>query len=90
MFSLAWQDRSPMPPCEFRPADTLERLKTIVQETFALPSPDQELWCNVNVVGNVPNRKNIQSLAEAGIKDGYRSCQHGTECERGIDPLMVS
>jgi hypothetical protein len=34
---------------------------------------DQELWYNVNVVGNVPNGKNIQSLAEAGTKDGV-SC----------------
>jgi hypothetical protein len=40
------EDHSPMPPRKFRPTDTLERLKTIVQETLAIPLPDQELWCN--------------------------------------------
>jgi len=59
-----------MPPLKFRPADTLERLKTIVQETLAIILPDQELWCNGKVVGNVPIVKDIQNLAEAGIKDG--------------------
>lgn len=63
------EGHSPMPPRTFRPADTLERLKTIVQETLAIPLLDQELWCNGKVVGNVPI-VDIQSLVEAGIKDG--------------------
>ena len=79
-----------MPPCKFRLADTFERLKTIVQETFTIPLLDQELWYNVNVVDNVSHGKNIQSLAEAGIKvTEYRACQHGMECEQSIDPTMV-
>jgi hypothetical protein len=61
---------SPMPPCKFRPADTIERLKTVIQETLAIPLLDQELWCNGKVVGNVPIVKDLQILADAGIKDG--------------------
>jgi hypothetical protein len=61
---------SPMPPCKFRPADTLERLKTVVQEKLAIPLLGQELWCNGEVVGNMPIVEDIQSLADAGIKDG--------------------
>src|SRR5277367_572010 len=64
------EGHSPILPRKFRPADTLERLKTIVQETLAIPLLDQELWCNGKMAGNVPIVKDIQSLAEAGIKDG--------------------
>ena len=64
------EGHSPMPLRKFRPADTLERLKTIIQETLAIPLLDQELWCNGKVVGNVPIVKDIQSLVNAGIKDG--------------------
>ena len=85
------EGHSPIPPRKFRPADTLERAETIVQETLAIPLLDQELWCNGKVVGNVPIVKDIQSLAEAGIKRrGYRACQHGMECGRGIDPIAIS
>jgi len=85
------EGHSPMPLRKFRPADTLERLKTIIQETLAIPLLDQELWCNGKVVGNVPIVKDIQSLVNAGIKDGgNRACQHGMECGRGIDPTVVS
>jgi hypothetical protein len=34
MFSLAWEGHSPMRPCKFRLADTLERLNTIVSRSF--------------------------------------------------------
>jgi hypothetical protein len=64
------EGHSPMPLRKFRPADTLERLKTIIQETLAIPLLDQELWCNGKVVGNVPIVKDMQSLVNAGIKDG--------------------